>query len=155
MELTLKIPSVSQKTYKILSQRGIDDVDDFELVNPISKVAADGTLIQGSIGFRRLMTVDFGHVKEKDDRLYLVTWLLANNRQIVFAGETISVSLPDARELIARLLNNCKYFKAYSLTMTDRLPLTAAPSAWAEAGIYTSDGKPVITSDGGVVYAHP
>ena len=154
MELTLVIPSVSTKAYKILSQRGIDDVDDFELVNPVSKVAANGTLIQGSVGFRRRMSVDFGLVKEKADRVYLVSWILANNRQITFAGETISVSLPDLRELVARLLNSCKYFKAFQMTMVDRLPLTSAPSAWAEAGIYTSDGKPVITSDGKVVYAH-
>ena len=156
MELTLIIPSVSSLTLKIISQRGIDDVDDFEMVNPISRTAADGTMLFGSIGFRRRMTVNFGYVKDRTSRMYLVSWLRANDRQIVYGGETISVSVPDLRQFMSQLLHASKYFRSYSVVLVDRVPLTSAPVAWGAAtgGIYTSDGKLVITSDGEVVHAH-
>ena len=154
MVIKFIIPSVpSEVAFTApLMVRGFDDVDDIELVNPISQVGLEGTLIQTCIGFRRVITVDLGVVFDKTSRVFLVTWMLAADRQLEYAGEVLSVTPRDASGF-SSVIKESKYFRRYRFEVTDKVPLTSTPSAWQTTGAwYDADSLPIYGSDGIPIY---
>lgn len=154
MVIKFIIPSVPSEVSfaSPLMVRGFDDVDDIELVNPVTQVGLEGTLIQSCIGFRRIITVDLGVVFSKTDRVFLLSWMLAADRQLEYASETVAVT-PRTPDSFASVIKESKYFRRYRFEVTDKVPLTAAPTAWQTTGAwFDADSLPIYGSDGLPIY---
>jgi len=154
MVIKFIIPSVPSEVSftSPLMVRGFDDVDDFELVNPVNQVGLEGTLIQSCIGFRRIITVDLGVVFDKTSRVFLTTWMLAADRQLEYASETLAVTPRDPTGF-SSVIKESKYFRRYRFEVMDKVPLTTIPAAWEYTGAwYDADSLPIFGSDGVPIY---
>jgi len=153
MGVKFQIPSVpSEVELTPLRVRGFDDVDDFELVNPVDRTGAGGTRSQGNVGFRRLITVDLGVVKEKTSRTYLMDWMRAVDRQIVYSGETVQVTPRDPKGF-ASVVKESLYFRRFAFALLERDARTALPPSWVDQVLtWINMGQTDVTPFGDMGY---
>lgn len=84
-----------ERSFPLLAFRGVDDPDEFRIVGQ-QYVDPAGAITEQIIGFRRIMTLDFGVVQSFDDRIFLQRFLTSETRRIAYdlgAGEEWYVEL--------------------------------------------------------------
>jgi hypothetical protein len=114
-----------------ISVRGIDDFDDVQYINPVQNQSDNGTLYDLKDGFRRVITIDFGVVLTKSDRIFINDFLYNSTyRAITHGSETIQVVPADGAGHSNVWLNNTHLGRSYTLRLLEKTALTASPSSW-------------------------
>jgi hypothetical protein len=83
-------------TLPILSIKGMDDPDWFELFPAILNEHIDGSKETQFIGFRRKVRIDCGVVSARADRLKILYWYLDNARTIDYGAENAIPFVPQS-----------------------------------------------------------
>lgn len=66
------------------SIRGLNDPDKFELVPPVIAEHSDGYLRTHFVGFRRIITIDYGVLQDRDVHEFLLSFLKAERKSIAY-----------------------------------------------------------------------
>jgi hypothetical protein len=132
--VTLKYSGGGQtKTFTVLGVRGLDDVDDLRFWPRLQNELLDGTMTESVLGFGRIITIDFGVIEAKADRVWLVAFLIASDKQITCAApaEDVAVVLGDVDGISNEWLDGLDFARSFTLTFKEKAINTTQPDAWA------------------------
>ena len=119
------------KTYTVYSVHGVDDLDDLAYWPPHSKELLDGSLKEVISGFRRVITIDFGPIMTKADRLFLHNWAKASDKRLITENDDIQVVLADPAGLSNTWLQDVSLFRAFTLRLFEKSIRTTNPTSWS------------------------
>jgi hypothetical protein len=132
-------PSGGSLTYvdlKILSIKGQDDPDWFELFPDIVNTALDGSKESQFTSFRRKVRVDCGVVSSRSDRIAILDWLLDNSRTIDYGvagtgagAETTLPFVPQQTEYETNWREDCSLMREFVLELDESVVRTTFPTA--------------------------
>jgi hypothetical protein len=132
-------PSGGALTYvdlRILSIKGQDDPDWFELFPAIVNTALDGSKESQFRAFRRKVRVDCGVVLERASRIAILYWLLDNARTIDYGvagtgsgAETSLPFVPMDTEYENEWMEDCSLMRRFVIEMDESIVRTTFPSA--------------------------
>jgi hypothetical protein len=123
----------TSKSFAVLGVRGLDDVDDLRFWPRLSHELLDGTMTETISAYSRIITIDFGVISEKADRVWLVGFLIASDKQITCASpaEDVSVVLDTPDGISSEWLDGLDFARAFTLRFKEKAVRTSAPAAWA------------------------
>jgi len=117
-----------------LAIRGFDDVDEVRFYPTISQKLINGSIRTVVKTFGRRITIDFGVVAAKSDRIFLLRWMLADtSRSVTYASETVGVELVNVDGYANDWLDGIHFSKAFVMVCDEqntRLP-SNLPTSWA------------------------
>jgi hypothetical protein len=121
------------KAYSVLGVRGLDDVDDLEFWPKIQHERLDGSMSENVKAFRRIITIDFGVILVKADRVWLVSFLIAPDKIVTCASpaEDVPVVLGNVDGMANEWIEGLEFARAFTLSFKETAVLGAAPAAWA------------------------
>ena len=121
------------KTFSVMGVRGLDDVDDLKFWPRIQNELLDGTMNEIVTKFRRIITIDFGVIETKADRVWLVLFMLAPDKVIVCASpsEDVPVVLADVEGMQNEWIDGLDFARSFTLSFQEIAVNSTAPDAWA------------------------
>jgi hypothetical protein len=128
------------QAYDVLGVRGLDNPDEIGLWPALSNQLLDGSQSQTNLKARRIITVDFGVIVSKRDRVWLMSFMLAPVKELVFAGdaespaETVEVVLEAADGFQNEWLDGLSMARAFTLRFVEKTPWADVPTAFGDAG---------------------
>ena len=123
---------VTSKVYDILGPpRGLADFDEVRLWPPTQNELPDGSILQEFSGAARTITVDFGVIPERDDRVWLVSFLLSNDMHLTYGGEEIEVVLADSSQFGSIRHSDFVLTRQFSVTFLEKTMSATAPASWS------------------------
>lgn len=120
------------RTFNALSVRGADAPDEIRFFPRRKTELIEGTYHWRARAFSRVITIRLGVVQSKDDRLFLLRWLIGNDRQITYAGEDIAVVPEDTEGYENEWLDGVEFARDYTIRANEtavRLPHNL-PTSW-------------------------
>ena len=121
------------KAFSVMGVRGLDDVDDLKFWPRIQNELLDGTMNEIVTKFRRIITIDFGVIETKADRVWLVLFMLAPDKVIVCASpsEDVPVVLADVEGMQNEWIDGLDFARSFTLSFQEIAVNSTAPDAWA------------------------
>lgn len=132
MTITLKYLSGGieyERSFSLLALRGVDDPDEFRMVGQ-QYVDPAGEITEQMIGFKRIMTLDFGVVQSVEDRIFLQRFLTSETRRIAYdlgAGEEWYVELYEPERFSNEWLDGSIFGRRFVLKLIDKGVLQIFP----------------------------
>ncbi len=120
------------KTLSVLRVKGFDDADEVEYHNVFQNTSDDGTIYEYADGYRRIITVDFGVIQNKIDRIFLHDFVRARNtKKISYGNESnLAVVLHDMEGFSNEWIDDVEVAKNYVLRLKEKNLRTVNPSYW-------------------------
>ena len=123
------------RSFPLLAMRGVDDPDEFRIVGQ-QYVDPAGEISEQIIGFKRIMTLDFGVVSANldggfEDRKFLHAFLISEVRRIAYnlgAGEEWHVELYEPEQFSNEWLDDSMFARRFVLRLIDKGVLQIFPS---------------------------
>jgi len=125
------------QAYDVLGVKGLDNPDEIGLWPGHSKTLLDGSLSQTNLKARRIITVDFGVLQTKDLRVWLMSFVLAPVKELIFAGdsegvgETVEVVLESADGVSNEWLEGLLMARAFTWRFLEKTPWADAPTSFS------------------------
>lgn len=119
------------KQYTVRAVRGLDDPDDVIYWPPLTGTHLDGSSRETITGRRRMISIDFGALTTKADRVWLENYVFADDKRVMATNDMVEVVMSDATNLASTWLNDVSYFRAFSLRLIERNLRTTQPSSWS------------------------
>lgn len=119
-----------ERSFPLLAMRGVDDPDEFRIVGQ-QYVDPAGAISEQIIGFKRIMTLDFGVVQSFDDRKFLHAFLTSETRRVAYdlgAGEEWYVELYEPERFSNEWLEDSIFGKRFVLRLIDKGVLQNFPT---------------------------
>lgn len=117
------------RSFPLLALRGVDDPDEIRIVGQQYSDPA-GVLSEQIIGFKRIMTLDFGVVQSFDDRKFLHAFLSSEPRRIAYSlgvGEEWYVELYEPEQFSNEWLDGFSLGRRFVLRLIDKGVLQVFP----------------------------
>lgn len=117
------------RSFNLLAMRGVDDPDEFRIVGQ-QYVDPSGQITERLIGFKRIMTLDFGVVQSFSDRKFLQEFLSSETRRIAYtlgAGEEWYVQLYEPERFANEWLDGMMFGRRFILKLIDKGVLQIFP----------------------------
>ena len=118
------------RSFPLLAMRGVDDPDEFRILGQ-QYVDPAGEISEQIIGFKRIMTLDFGVVQSFDDRKFLHAFLSSEPRRIAYSlgvGEEWYVELYEPEQFSNEWLDDSMFARRFVLRLIDKGVLQIFPS---------------------------
>ena len=125
------------QAYDVLGVRGLDNPDEVQLWPALSKQLLDGSQSQTNLKARRVITVDFGVIQTKADRVWLMSFMLAPVKELIFAGdsegvgETVEVVLESAEGFQNEWLEGLSMARSFTLRFVEKTPWADPPTSFS------------------------
>jgi hypothetical protein len=122
--------------YDVLGVRGLDNPDEIGGWPALSNQLLDGSQVQTNLKGRRIITVDFGVIQVKADRVWMIKFWLAPVKELVFAGdsegttETVGVVMESAEGFQNEWLEGLSMARSLVLRFVEKVPWSSAPAAF-------------------------
>jgi hypothetical protein len=134
IRLNYTINAGSYVDLKVMSIKGMDDPDWFELYPAIVNTALDGSKETQFTSFRRKVRVDCGVVADRNNRIGILYWLLDNGRTIDYGAygvgngrETTLPFVPMQTEFENEWIEDCSLMRRFVLEVDESVVRTAFP----------------------------
>jgi len=124
----------STKNIDVLSLRGWTNPDEFENFG-VQQSYLNGTIQERFIGFRRIVTIDFGVINDRDERIHLLYWLLAPNKSITYGSDTAHFALLDFGRYANEWLESCELGRQFILSLAETDIRTTMPTSIVEGEV--------------------
>ena len=128
----------------VLSLRGWTDPDEFENFG-VQQSYLSGSVQERFIGFRRIVTIDFGVINDRDDRIHLLYWMLAANKSITYSSDTAHFALLDFGRYANEWLESCELGRQFILSLAETDIRTTMPTSVVEGEVAYIKRKVAIT----------
>ena len=122
------------KDIDVLSLRGWSDPDEFENFG-VQHSFLNGGVQETLIGFRRIVTIDFGVIQDEATRIYLLYWMLASNKSITYSSDTAHFALLDFGRYANEWLESCELGRQFVLTLAETDIRTTMPTSIVEGEV--------------------
>jgi hypothetical protein len=121
--------------YSTLGVRGFDDIDELSFWPALSKTLLDGSQSQTNLKAARIITVDFGVIQTKADRVWLMKFFMAPVKELICASpsETVEVVMESADGVSNEWLEGLSMARAFTIRFKEKVPFAPGdtPAAWA------------------------
>lgn len=78
--------TLTSKGFNVNAVRGLDDPDEFAFFPALQHNYLDGTIEDQIKGFRRIITIDFGVIADRNDRIAILNFILDNGRKLSYGS---------------------------------------------------------------------
>jgi hypothetical protein len=123
---------VTSKSFDILGPpRGMQDFDEIRLWPPQQDDLPDGSIRQKFGGAARTITVEFGVIPERDDRVWLVSFILSNDMSLTYNGETVEVVLADSSQFGSVRHSDFVLTRQFTMVFLEKTMSPTPPASWS------------------------
>lgn len=133
-----------EKAISVLSTRGWSYADEYENYG-VQQTYLSGTMQEKFIGFRRIVTIDFGVIHDETTRVYLLYWMLASNKSITYGSDSARFALLDFNKYANEWLESCELGRHFVLSLAEADIRTTMPASIAEGEVAYIKRKVAIT----------
>lgn len=117
--------------YSVLGIKGVTEPESIVYWPPITDMLLDGSSYEKIIGYKRLVTVQFGVVSTKSDRVFISTFCRNATKRIFYSNDEVEVVLQSAAGIEADWLDGVDFAKAFTLRFIEKNVRTADPPSWS------------------------
>jgi hypothetical protein len=117
--ITLKY-GANQQDYRVKSVKGLDSPDEIELWPAIQDELLDGILDDDILGYRRIVTIEFGVIDDAALKAFIVNFMISPQKILIYNAEEVQVSMYDPKGYTYEWRENIKFASALTLRFKER-----------------------------------
>jgi len=115
----------------LLYVRGLDDVDELRFWPAIQNQLLDGSMVENVSKFGRTITVNFGVIPVKADRVWLAMWMIGTSKVLSVAAEEIPVVLGSLDGFQNEWVDGFELATAFTVGCKEVSVTSSQPASWA------------------------
>ena len=115
----------------LLYVRGLDDVDELRFWPAIQNQLLDGSMVENVSKFGRTITVNFGVIPVKADRVWLAMWMIGTSKVLSVAAEEIPVVLGSLDGFANEWVDGFELAKSFTVVCKEVSVTSSQPASWA------------------------
>ena len=117
--ITLKY-GANQQDYRVKSVKGLDSPDEIELWPAIQDELLDGILDDDILGYRRIVTIEFGVIDDDALKAFIVNFMISSQKILIYNAEEVQVSMYDPKGYTYEWREDIKFASALTLRFKER-----------------------------------